>query len=251
MPLGAVEVVTDVGPLYFPADDQVMRPLIERTGDWELDEATLFRTLIPRGGTVVDVGAHVGYYTLLAAAIVGRRGQVVAIEPHPFNAKLLRANVFRNRRSRIVRVIEAAAWRNSGRLALAENREHNSADHRIASTGPDTLPVDAVTLDDLLAKRSQVDVLKVDAQGSDHVALEGAARTLRRCRPVVFVEFWPTGIRARGDDPADVIRFYRSFGGRLTMPGIQLAFDDATAEHLVEIADALPGGFATLILRHT
>src|SRR3954447_8262154 len=97
LPPGTVEIATDVGPLLLPSDDEVMRPLIERTHDWEIDEATLFRALIRPGATVLDIGAHVGYYTLLSARAAGRRGRVIAFEPHPANAGLLRVNVQRNR----------------------------------------------------------------------------------------------------------------------------------------------------------
>jgi FkbM family methyltransferase len=247
IPAHATEVATDVGPLLFPEDDRVMRPIIERTGDWELDEATLFRALIPRAGTVVDVGAHVGYYTLLAAKEVGRGGRVIALEPHPVNAELLRLNVARNGFDRIVRVVEAAAWGMRGRVALAVDRGGNSGDHRVSTTAVG-LEVDAVPLDALL-DQEDVDVVKVDAQGTDQVAISGMKRTINRCRPVMLVELWPTGIRAFGADPADAVGYYASLGYRLTMPGVQVAFDTLTAEGFVEIADALPGGTGTLVLR--
>jgi FkbM family methyltransferase len=247
IPADAAEVATDVGPLLFPEDDPVMRPIIERTGDWELDEATLFRALIPRGGTVVDVGAHVGYYTLLAAKAVGRRGRVIALEPHPLNAELLRLNVARNRVDRIVRVVEAAAWGMRDRVALVADRGGNSGDHRVSTSAPG-LEVDAVPLDALL-DHDQVDVVKVDAQGTDHVAIAGMKRTIERCRPVMLVELWPAGIRAFGDEPADAVGYYASLGYRLTMPGVQVPFESLTAEGFVEIADALPGGTGTLVLR--
>ena len=245
----AVEVATDVGPLRFPASDTVMRPLIEGTGDWELDEAMLFRAHLRRGMTVVDVGAHVGYYTLLAARAVGRRGRVIAVEPHPINAALLRENVVRNR-ARNVQVIEAAAWSESARLMLEPSPEQNTGDNRIVRAGAsgDALEVDAVVLDEVLAD-IDVGVVKVDAQGTDHLALAGMEQALRRCRPVLFVEFWPDGIRIFGDDPACVIASYQSLGFRLTMPGLHARFDTWRASEFVEATERLPYGAGTLVLR--
>lgn len=102
-----------------------MLPLIAQSGDWELDEAILFRAHLRPRMTVVDIGAHVGYYALLAARAVGRFGRVLAVEPHPVNAQLLRRNLARNE-VRNVEVIEAAAGRKSGKLLLAQNQEQNT-----------------------------------------------------------------------------------------------------------------------------
>jgi FkbM family methyltransferase len=244
----AQEIRTDAGPLLLPAHDQVMRPLIARTGDWEVNEAMLFRAHINPGANIVDVGAHVGYYTLIAARTTGPNGNVIAVEPDPVNSALLRENVRRNQLPNVT-VVEAAAWRETGRLALQRDAD-NTGDHRIAEANgtPDALEVDAVALDEIVAEMP-VTVVKVDTQATDHVVLEGMQRTLERYSSIVFAEFWPTGIREFGDDPVAVVEFYRSLGFRLTMPGIQAAFESWSAEEFVHVADVLPGGFGTLVLR--
>jgi FkbM family methyltransferase len=249
-PEDAVELATDVGPLLFPAEDQVMRPSIAVTGAWELDEAILFRAHLRRGMTVIDVGAHVGYYTVLAARAVGWRGRVIAVEPHPVIAELLRANVARNRLARRVQVVEAAAWREPGRLTLEPGAEQNTADNRIvhSAAGAGAIEVEAVALDGL-ADGLDVGLIKVDAQGTDHVAIAGLEQTLRRARPVLFVEYWPHGIRAFGDDPAAVIDLYRSLGFQLTVPGVQAPVYAWKGPDFVEAAERMPGGFFTLVLR--
>ena len=188
---------------------------MQATGDWELNEALLFRAHIRRGSTVVDIGAHVGYYTVLSARAVGWRGRVIAVEPDPVNAALLRENVRRNR-LRNVTVIEAAAWRETTQLHLRHNAA-NSGDNRILHDA-DGYAVPGVALDERLAQ-FQVSAVKIDAQGTDHIALEGARQTITRCRPVVFTEFWPEAIREFGDDPAAVIDRYRELGLRITRNG--------------------------------
>src|SRR5919109_556910 len=112
----AVEVQTRLGPLLFPRGDGVMRPLMASTGDWELNEAMLFR-------------AHVGYYTLLSARAVGWRGRVIAVEPDPDNAALLRENIRRNRLHNVT-VVQAAAWRETARVPLRRDPV-NTGDNRI------------------------------------------------------------------------------------------------------------------------
>ena len=245
-PKGAVRLETDVGSLLIAADDTVMRPLIAQTGDWEIDEAMLFRAHLHEGMTVVDVGAHVGYYTLLAARAVGRAGRVVAVEPHPFNAELLRANVARNK-LRNVQVVEAAAWCDAGELELRSSPELNTGDHRIVRAGDgDTRKVPAVTVDQVLGD-APVHVVKIDAQGTDQLVIDGMARALARCRPVIFVEYWPEGIREFGDDPVEVVASYRALGFRLTMPGLFL--DHLSAPEIAAVVEQLPTGYGTLVLR--
>lgn len=245
------QLASAVGPLLLPARDQVMRAQIARTGDWEPDEAMLFAGAIAPGTTVVDIGAHVGYYTLLSAAAAGRRGRVIAVEPDPVNAALLRENV-RRRRLRTVTVIEAAAWRETTRLALRRDptASANSADNRIDASGraADSTEVAAVALDDILAS-ADVRAVKVDAQGADHAALEGMSATLERCKPFVLAEFWPAGIRELGEDPVGVIDGYRALGLRVEMLGVQEVFEFWPAAEFVRIADLHPGGVTTLTLR--
>lgn len=241
----ADEVQTRFGPLLLPRDDNVMRPLMESTGDWELNEALLFRAHIRRASTVVDIGAHVGYYTLLSARAVGWRGRVVAVEPDPDNAALLRENIRRNR-LRNITVIEAAAWSATTRLQLRRD-SINSGDNRIVRNGAGH-EVPAVALDERLT-RSRVSAVKIDAQGTDHIALEGMLHTLESCQPVVFTEFWPEAIREFGDDPAEVIDRYREIGFRITMIGFETDFASWTAADIVKATERFPFGAVGLVLR--
>jgi FkbM family methyltransferase len=241
----AEEVQTQLGPLLFPREDAVMRPLIASTGDWELNETLLFRAHIRRGSTVVDIGANIGYYTLLSARAVGWRGRVIAVEPDPDNAALLRENVRRNR-LRNVTVLEAAAWRETTRLKLRRDPV-NTGDSRIVS-GAQGYDVPAVALDERLGDLP-VSLVKIDAQGTDHVALEGLRQTLARCGPVVFTEFWPHGIREFGDDPVAVIEGYRQLGYRITMIGFETDFAAWPAVEIVKATERFPFGAASLVLR--
>jgi FkbM family methyltransferase len=240
------ELETDVGRLLIASSDQVMRRLIAATGDWEHDEAILFAAGLRRGMTVVDVGAHVGYYTLLAAKKVGRFGRVLAVEPDPTNNALLRANVVRNHAA-CVHVLSAAAWSERTPLSLHPD-SLNTGDGRVSRLAGG-VRVEGVPLDDVIPRRRHVHRIKIDAQGTDHVALRGMERIIHDSKPVVFVEFAPEWIRSFGDDPAAVIEYYRSIGFRLTMPGVQLPFNELRPSQFVDVVDALPGGFTTLVLR--
>lgn len=145
----AVDVETDVGRMYLHAHDEVITPdIIAAGGMPDADIATL-REIAAAGRVVVDVGANVGYATL-AAAVAGA-ARVIAVEPHPANVALLRANVARH--DAPAEVVAAAAWDTAGQVTLAECRS-NSGDHRAgtAIAGRTELRVKAVRIDDVVPR---------------------------------------------------------------------------------------------------
>jgi FkbM family methyltransferase len=175
---------------------------LRRTGfvEYELS-AFLLRTLAP-GATFVDVGAHVGYFTLLASRCVGAAGQVLAFEPTASTARVLARNT-RGRGN--VRVVEAAVWSAAGELVLNDHgvaySAYNSAfQSRLpaavrARTAITTRRVPAVLLDDYSAATGvRPDVVKVDAESAELHVLRGMRRLLAEQRPVVTLEVGDLGV---------------------------------------------------------
>jgi FkbM family methyltransferase len=232
--------------MYLHAHDEVITRDLSISGAIRDADLVLLGELAAGAGTVVDVGANVGFAALTAARGGAR---VIAIEPHPENVRLLRANVERNDAD--VRVVAAAAWDAPGVVKLAEATT-NTGDHRagVAIAGRTELEVPALRIDDVVGPEEQVGVIKLDTQATEHVALRGARELLKRCRPVLLIEFWPKAIRDLGDDPVAVLREYADLGYRRTvLEDPDLAeLDDA---ELVERAHARPGpegGWVTLRL---
>jgi hypothetical protein len=100
---------------------------------------------------------------------------------------------------------------------------------------------------DLLTGEARVDFVLRDAQGSERAVLEGMTEAIARCRPRIQAEFWPHSVRAFGDEPLEMAGFYGEPGYRASVLGANgpVARDP---RRLVEIAEATPGGFCTLIL---
>jgi FkbM family methyltransferase len=258
-------VATDVGVLRLPAADTVVLPWLRTYGTWEVDESRLIDALLPRGGGFVDIGAHVGYFTVRALRLVGDGGFVLAIEPWDVVRELLALNVAANVPAAVASslvVLDRAAWDADGPLRLSLSAEGNSGDNRIDPGGE--LEVVGCRLDglDALAGR-RIDVVKSDAQGRDHRALAGLAGLLRVHRPHVLCEFWPDAIAAAGDDPVSVLGQYRALGYRIepvtadTVSAVQAAGHarvpsadpGRTDRELIELARATGEGFVTLWLR--
>jgi FkbM family methyltransferase len=161
----------------------------------EAAQVEALRPLVPKGSTVVDVGANVGFYTRHFTNWVGPRGKVIAIEPEAANFASLNRMILQKGASN-VEPIRAVAAEVSGTLKLEINPFH-PADHKISPSGVD---VPALTLDDLLleGKRPPVSLIKVDVQGAEERVLLGATAVLRKLRPLLFVEVDDAALRGMG-----------------------------------------------------
>jgi len=195
---------------------------------WYLDEqlaTQIFEDLARPGMRVLDIGANVGFYTLLAASKVGPSGRVVAVEPGPDNAALIRASLELNGYSNVT-VAEAAATDRNGstRLFLAPDygSEHSLSGFSYSSGSvaeERTIDVRTVVVDDLLDEQLgdvAVDLVKMDIEGAESLALDGMTRLLAgNERLLLFTEFWPLGIQRGGHTP-------REFLERLTAAGFAI-----------------------------
>jgi FkbM family methyltransferase len=231
-----VSVDTEWGPLFIDAADEVIRPAIAQHGVWEPGETALLLGWLAPGLTFVDIGAHVGYYTVLAARRVSPGGLVFAFEPSPRNYELLLANVWRNELTNVV----CFPWAVSDHTGFVDLflDERNTGDNRLFQDdrGPG-VRVRAVALDALPSIRPPIDVVKIDVQGAEEAAIEGMKHLLSRSPNArVTLEYWPFGLRALGRDERRTLDFYRSLGYRLRVqnpeePGIEEWADDEILEH--------------------
>jgi FkbM family methyltransferase len=207
---GTVEVETTFARLLLDERDEWITPTLLATRGWEPGQTALLGERLRPGMTVVDGGAHVGYFTCQAARLVGPRGLVLAFEPAPRNFELLTANVWRNGFTNVA----CFPWALSDEPGLAPLRlsDANTGDHRLAADGEGPL-VRVAALDAVLAIRPPVDVVKLDVQGWEEAAVRGMASLLAASpRVLVLVELSPTDARAAGSDPRALLDYYRSLG---------------------------------------
>ncbi|MGH0029409.1 MAG: FkbM family methyltransferase [Myxococcota bacterium] len=205
--------------MFLNPDDRTITPKILFDGVWEPKETHWFTRSVGPGDTVVDVGANVGYYTLLAARLVGDAGRVFAFEPDPVSFGVLERNVRLNGLSNVVleqKAVSDAAG--SIRLYIAPN---NKGDHRIyqpeEAARREYVDVDAVALDDYLAGHpGPVDFVKIDTQGAEVAILEGMPRTLRENPDLrMVIEFWPSGVAGLGASAERLLAILDAGGFRL------------------------------------
>lgn len=175
--------------------EQIPR-IIYFEGVYERSEAYVFQRLLQPGWTVIDAGANLGQYTLLAASAVGPHGSVHSFEPVPSTAGLLRQNVAANGFGRI-HLVEAALWHEAAtlRLGLEEQNAFTSGGFSVGARGG-TRPLarevsaPAVVFDEYAAAHGleRVDLIKMDIEGAEYFALQGMRRVLHRDHPLILME---------------------------------------------------------------
>jgi FkbM family methyltransferase len=231
---------TDGGVLFMPSGihiDQVQQ-----------QKAAYLASVLRPGDTFVDLGAHVGYHSIVAAKRVGPHGQVIAVEPSAEVLPVLRRNLEANLPRAIrVSVQPVAAWDEDATLTSSPGISGRAQTYSPVSDRPG-IEVEGRRLDTLEALGdTTVAVVKTDLQGRDHRALRGLRKTIERDRPVIVTEFWPEGIRDVGDDPLAVLAEYADMGYQAgTLPGQPDLSDDPAV--IVALAEQVEGGFLTLCL---
>jgi FkbM family methyltransferase len=160
--------------------------------------------------TVVDIGANIGYFAVLAARLVGPTGRVLAVEPEPTTASILAANLWRNG-AHNAEVLPLAAMAHTGHVPLIINEAGRSGNWVLpGATGHGLVP--CARLDDLLGDEP-VHFVKADAQGADHLAIRGMEATLARSPGAsIVIEFSPTLEEVHGETPLEVLRYLQSLG---------------------------------------
>jgi FkbM family methyltransferase len=233
----------------FDLRDRTVTRALYLFGQYEPRETKALLGLLRPGMTFVDIGANTGYYAVLAAKSVGERGKVVAFEPCPDNADILRRNAAINKLRNMI-VVNAAVTAARGDVTL-RLCEINAGDHRIYDGGDDdffnagmprkTTTVPGFSLDNyMLLHGLEPDVIKMDIQGAEHIALQGMKSVLCKNRDVVMmVEYWPHGLRQCGSPPKDLIKELRRLGFRTHYPSPEGGLERISLAEINELATGL------------
>jgi FkbM family methyltransferase len=161
------------------------------TGTYERETQQALADILRPGEAFWDVGAHVGFFSLLAARVVGPAGHVLALEPVPANIRLLQ----RSLRLNDARNVEIEATAVAAQSGMARMSPHRRGAMWRLTREPDEaeLVVPCRTLDDLAADRGGPTVVKIDVEGAELDVLAGARQLLERLRTRLLVEFHDDG----------------------------------------------------------
>jgi FkbM family methyltransferase len=187
--------------MYVDTRDVGIAPHLLLDGFWERDVTDVFRKIVQPAMTVVEIGANVGYYTVIAADRIGPDGRLFAFEANPSTAAICRHNVEINGfRDRTV-IVDKAVLAQGGTRKFGVLRDHAGSSSFYATAeyaaelhdGLSEIEVEAVGLDEYFARGQTVDALKIDAEGAEVEILRGARRLLAdNPGVVVLLEYAPS-----------------------------------------------------------
>lgn len=208
-------------------------------GRFEPVETGYVLGLLKPGMTFVDIGANIGWFAVQAADRVGANGHVIAFEPRPTTSRWLKRSIADNGFDERAEVHACAVGPEKGEISISHTRgtDNPGGTWSIANETVATIfnngdyvvtQVPMVRLDDVIADR-RVDVIKVDIEGAEPLAMTGAERVLRAQRPIVVSEINPNALQLVSTTSAhDYVSRLKAFGYRcfeLTPDGVGAEYD--------------------------
>jgi len=184
-------------------------------GLYESGTAGLFKKLLKEGMTFIDLGAHRGYYTLLASKLVGEKGRVFAFEPAPENFTLLSRNL---KGMGNVTLVPKAVSNNSG-IARFFLSPDDSVTHSLYEVGDNwqSIEVEVTSLDEFFKDNdSKLDFIKMDIEGAEISALEGMAELIKKNENLkIITEFRPELLETSGASSSGFLKKLTEYGFKL------------------------------------
>jgi FkbM family methyltransferase len=203
------------------------RDMIQQTilleGTWDPFLTQFIEENLKPGDVFLDVGAHVGYFTLLAARRVTGTGTVLSIEPNPQALEQLRQNVARSRLANVL-IADTACGDSYDPVRLYLHTESNSSMASLSAanaTGGAAVDVRCTPLDSLCQDRGlhRVDLVKIDVEGAELSVLRGMKRILRDIRPVIVLELEPRLLSSFGETSESVHTLFAGYDYHVTPLG--------------------------------
>jgi FkbM family methyltransferase len=194
--------------MYFDKNDQIISKTLAQEYTWEENEINFLRKKISPKMRLIDIGANIGYHTLLFAKWVGPQGKVYSFEPDYSNFKLLIKNITANKINN-VSCFQKAVSDKDGITSLFLSKD-NMGDHRINDffvfendDKRERKEIQSIRLDSIISKSENIDFIKMDIQGSEIQAIHGMNEILNK--------FWPFAIEKSGHSPKEFIEILRQF----------------------------------------
>jgi len=196
--------IKDVGKMELIPNDFVDKYLFI-TGSYEKEVVDKFTAILQLNDNVIDVGANIGYFSLLASKLVGTNGMVFSFEVSPPILSRLKRNIQINSIENIVIFPFAVSNKvGSAEFYISENMNSGLSSLR-SIDGTSHILVDTMTLDSVLDRLPKIKVIKMDIEGAEGMALEGMVKLLNRDRPHILMELTDSFLRQLGSRADDLV----------------------------------------------
>lgn len=203
----------------------------------------LVKNEIKKGDVVIDIGAHIGYYTVLFAKLVGPEGKVFAFEASPTNFEILKKNISVNGYKNVILNNKAVSDKN-GKLTLyitgrtsTENFLFKPENFTDSSKIKQTVEIDSITLDDYFQDfNGEINFLKMDISGAEPRVMKGMSSILNKNNSLkIQQEWWPNAIRTHGFEPDSHLKVLTEMGYKIyEIDGAKNKLNLATIEELMK-----------------
>ena len=185
----------------------------------EKETTELFKNEVKEGNIVIDMGANIGYFSLLAAKLVGKKGKVYSFEPEPRNFSYLNKNIELNKYTNVSAFQKAVSDKpgsvklyicpyDTGHHTINQFEGIEKYNPKLSGLKKDFVEVESIVLDHFLSQQKQkIDVIKMDIEGAEFLALSGMDRIIKENNNLkMFIEFFPLLIKEMGGSPEAFIR---------------------------------------------
>jgi len=207
-------------------DKSIGRPLLMK-GSYEQSTSETFVKYLKPDSCVIDIGANIGYYSLLAASQCPR-GKVFSFEPDKKNFQMLKTSIVYNGFEAIIQAYNLAVSNANKTIIISDLGNTSNSGARVTSENEDLLKInsapdayfekiEAIQLDTFLTE-IRVDIVKIDIEGHEPYAIQGMLNTLKRDQPVIFAELAPSNIKLfSGMEPSDFLQPLLDIGYHISL----------------------------------
>ncbi len=175
------------------------------------------------GAVIIDIGAHIGLFSIIAAQVTGKSGKVYAFEPAPSTYALLQKTVVINHEEQVIETFQKAVGKANGKITFFVSDDKADNSNSLVNYKEDRslhgIDVAVTTIDNFVMEKniSRLNFIKIDVEGAEFDTLQGAAETLKNLKPVCIVAIHPQPIAAKGDKLEDIYDFIVNCNYRITL----------------------------------
>jgi FkbM family methyltransferase len=227
------------------SQDISLSPHIILSGLWEIELTNVFMQNIKENMCVIDIGANIGYYTLIAASKVGIGGKVYSFEANPHCCEILFQNIAINGFGNIVSLIDKAVIDKSGKIMfhrlkkfLGGSSVHKFSEETLRELHDEyeTLEVEAISLDEYFTDNNLiVDLIKIDAEGSEPLIFRGMNKIVMNNPQIkIICEFSPRILSGSGINPISFLEEIVNYGFKLRIIDLNSSLVNISSEELLK-----------------
>jgi FkbM family methyltransferase len=190
-------------------DDCPVSKRLQKIGIYEPLETALFKRTLKPSDVFLDIGAHIGYYSLIASKII-KTGMIHAFEPYVDSHELLMENLALNKCDNVDTHLVAVKDK-AGMESLYIDEKNKGNNSLYSQKDCDEITVETIKLDDMFAGQ-KVDFVKIDTQGLEIEVLIGMQDVIKNNKLKIIIEYYPYGLRRMGHKGIDFFRMLNALG---------------------------------------